>query len=1179
MRNRLDATYGRALVRILVLAVLACPAAAAAHEPAPQEKVPVHRVDMERLYAEPGGAERRARDRTRLDVLSERNHRIHDLLDGSHVSRRSRERLTAAGLGTARSPADPAAKQEETVLRVLLVRVGFETDSSGDLTSVTTDGDFQLGEPGPDDRIDPPPHDKDFFEAHLYGLSEYYRVQSGGRLVIDGRVLPDGETDCYKLSDLADYAPGAGGYWTLEQLETLVREFILLADAEAPADGVSLADYDDDDPLTYVIFVHSGADWQSDINQDSPNDIPTFFISLGEAQALASLDGETGQPGALSECSIIPETTSQDGWLGSIAGALYHEFGHALGLPDIYDTTTGLPTVGYWDLMDSGPNLVANIGFEHATIPDSVEVYGVAGLLPPSLSAWCKWYLGWLEIDTLTGADTDVHLPAVQVDPDDYARWYSGSSADGTPYDFALEYPQALIGGMSPREFWLLENRWVPLTSGELPDVTDIGFVRDPDSGVFLYMGGDLYDPDGNDPLPERYRNTGMYDYFLPDGGLLIWHVDRDAIDAGMPDNTVNAGGGGLRLLEADGIQDVGVYEAYTLGFFGSSRDPFHSETRDRLGQEGRPSSRAYDYSWTGLELEDISDNVATMRFDARVAPLLDGEPVVLAPVGDAPRRLDPATLTPWRVSGLGGAEAVDLLLAASVPDTNGPGHLFAHTAAGDPALAELPGAPTGAMLELSAPLAGPPLVAAFGGTGREHLVVGTRDGDVRAWVDVALGDALLPSWGPASAGDSLSFAPVPAVLADGTLRLLCCLEPGRLQVLDETGARVGAGYDLDAAAGIDVGRFSAPPRPVTAPWGVTRWFVTTERHLFLIDPAAEDGQPLLWRPIEAATDVHGRHAVAVLEQDGGSRLVLIGADGAESHLFRAHLPVEYAPWPAVTGEVLVDPAVADLDGDGRHDLVFATATHLHARAANGAPLAGYPLELLNQFPLDAGTRLDGGLAVFDADGDGRNEVFATTDGGHLMGWDAEGERLARLPLLWGDHGGSALVVGDHLDGGRVLWLADAGGRVTDASAPNPSGGRAVGYLPSSAATAGGTSEWLGPQGGARRTGPRGSPTDLGDLSTLVAEQDRFFVYPNPAREDRAVFRYFSPVAGSARLVVYNLEGEEVASLSHDGAAGAVEEIPWSLSGLASGVYLCRLDAPASDGGRTRRVIRLAVER
>lgn len=1174
-------------VWILVLTTLVCSAIpAVAHDTGSTTKVPVQKIHADQLFGGPDGEARRLHHEQRLDILSSRNHTVHKMLGGRHISRLSRERLAAAGLGPGRSALDLAAKQEQTTLRVLLVRIGFETDLSGELTSVTTDGDFQLGEAGESDRIDPPPHNKAYFEAHLTGLSEYYNVQSGGRLTIDGRVLPDGDTDCYKLSDLSEYAPGADGYWTVPMLETLVRDIIELADEQTALDGsVNLADYDDDDPLTYVLFVHAGADWQSDIYQDSPNDIPTFFVSLGTPVDLTSTDSETHEPGVLSECSIIPETTSQDGWLGSIAGALYHEFGHALGLPDIYDTSTGLPAVGYWDLMDSGPNLVANIGFPHPTIPDSIEVLSVAGLLPPSLSAWCKWYLGWLELGGLTGIASEVHLPAVQVLRNHYGPWYWGNAVDGSAYDFSHDYPQAVIGGVSPREFFLLENRWVPWSASELPDETGIGFVRDDDTGVFLYMGGDSWDPDGPGPIPYRPRNTGLYDFFLPDGGLLVWHVNQDRIDQGLEDNSVNAGGEGLRLLEPDGIQDIGVYEAYTLGFYGSWRDPFHADTSPTLPQEGRPGTRAYDYSWTGLELNEISGNTATMTFDGFIAPLIGTPPVLVPPAGDAPRLLAPASVTSWRLSGVGDQDWTDVLVYASQPfDSESaeeePSYVSVVTLAGQPVLTPLADGPDGAFLELTEPLAGPPSVTTFNSTGRDHLLLATCDGTVYSYLDIVGGGVLLPWWGPVSPGDTLTYTPTFARLGEDAGRLLCCLEPGRLQMLDEAGERVGAEFDLDAAAGETVGRFASVPRTVRQPFGVDRFLVVTETRWFLIGPDTEDGIPLDSGPVGVSPDAAGRLHTAVWEQDGESRLVIVGADGAEFVRFQSHLPGESGPWqPHLLDTLVDDPAVADLDGDGRHDLIMLTATHLYANSINGSALTGFPLDLLGQFPLDPETRFDGGLVVFDATGDGRNEIYATTDQGHLLAWDAEGRLMPRLPLLWGDRGASSLLVGDAPDGGRVLWLGDTGGRTTPGSGPIASGGRMVGFLPPSASRVDGTSEWLGPLGGSRRDGASGAPADLGEISTLVAEQDRFFAYPNPARGDEATFRYFSAIAGRARLTIYNLEGEVVVRLSHDGGDGVVEEIRWPLAGLASGVYMCRLDVPAVDGGSTHRSIRLAVER
>ncbi len=198
--------------------------------------------------------------------------------------------------------------------------------------------------------------------------------------------------------------------------------------------------------------MHAGSDWQSDINGDSPNDIPTFFVTLGTPQDLTSTDTTTGAPGALSECSIIPETTNQDGFPGSIAAAFYHEFGHALGLPDVYSTGTGLPSVGIWDLMDSGTNLPVTLGT--ITAENDTFVISATGVLPPSLSAWNKWYLGWLETHELDGSKDEWRLPAVGVRRDQYFLYDQVG-------DFDLSYPQVYRAGSSTRDYFLLENRWV----------------------------------------------------------------------------------------------------------------------------------------------------------------------------------------------------------------------------------------------------------------------------------------------------------------------------------------------------------------------------------------------------------------------------------------------------------------------------------------------------------------------------------------------------------------------------------------------------------------------------------------------------------------------------------------------------------------------------------------------
>jgi len=64
-------------------------------------------------------------------------------------------------------------------------------------------------------------------------------------------------------------------------------------------------------------------------------------------------------------------------------GVFTHEFGHDLGLPDLYDTAGGDNSTGFWTLMSSGSWL------NHGT--DSI------GTTPGYLGAWEKLQLGWLD--------------------------------------------------------------------------------------------------------------------------------------------------------------------------------------------------------------------------------------------------------------------------------------------------------------------------------------------------------------------------------------------------------------------------------------------------------------------------------------------------------------------------------------------------------------------------------------------------------------------------------------------------------------------------------------------------------------------------------------------------------------------------------------------------------------
>lgn len=94
---------------------------------------------------------------------------------------------------------------------------------------------------------------------------------------------------------------------------------------------------------------------------------------------------------------IIQSGVQCDGVSLMGTGTISHELGHALGLPDLYDTDsedgTDSQGIGFWGLMGAGNH-------NHQ-------------MSPAHMSAWSKDWLGWLGVSTLTEPDF-VRLPGIQ---------------------------------------------------------------------------------------------------------------------------------------------------------------------------------------------------------------------------------------------------------------------------------------------------------------------------------------------------------------------------------------------------------------------------------------------------------------------------------------------------------------------------------------------------------------------------------------------------------------------------------------------------------------------------------------------------------------------------------------------------------------------------------------------
>ena len=254
-------------------------------------------------------------------------------------------------------------------------------------------------------------------------LTEYYLWASRGRLRIRGEVVAT-----VTLPHDRNYY--ANDSWGVNALETPNNSFGMFRDAVYEVDDqvdFSRYDLDNDGYVDMLWLVHAGPGGETTVSRRDLWSI-TSRASSGWSNGLPA---ETNDlvPGSLTQVmridrfTVVPELSGlHPGQLCEI-GVYCHEFGHSLGLPDLYDTSTlgGAANVGpgQWSLMSSG-------------------AYGGNGFSPESpagFGAWPLLWLGWASRVRPTQDTTMVLRPVADGGPIlDF--WFQGEDA---PEHFLIE--------------------------------------------------------------------------------------------------------------------------------------------------------------------------------------------------------------------------------------------------------------------------------------------------------------------------------------------------------------------------------------------------------------------------------------------------------------------------------------------------------------------------------------------------------------------------------------------------------------------------------------------------------------------------------------------------------------------------------------------------------------------
>jgi len=323
------------------------------------------------------------------------------------------------------------------------------------------------------------------FQSNLFGgaitppgdLKDYYKEISYNSLTLSSG--PGGIPDWVTANNDRTY------YNSNARARELVTEAIQKADAA----GFNFAPYDNNNDgsvdVVVVVYAGCGPDVGAWCASPPPAATPPDIGLWAHQSTLVSpvnVDGKqasvyTIQPELLRDTSGTPIRT---------IGVFAHELGHSFGLPDLYDTVSSngdSQGIGHWGLMGSG-SWTSNIpGTEN-------------GERPAHMSAWEKWFMGWLSPTLIQGSTNNSSIPEVETNATVYQL---RSNPNGVDWRF---------GSSGIGEYFLVENR----------------------------------------------QQTG-FDQGLDGCGLLIWHIDENR----PGDNTANGDETHklVDLEEADGHNDL----------------------------------------------------------------------------------------------------------------------------------------------------------------------------------------------------------------------------------------------------------------------------------------------------------------------------------------------------------------------------------------------------------------------------------------------------------------------------------------------------------------------------------------------------------------------------------------------------------------------------------------------
>lgn len=317
-------------------------------------------------------------------------------------------------------------------------------------------------------------------------MTDFYIENSYGKFYVRGEIF-----GWYTMNHLYSFYTDSSAYglgYAYPNARDLANDAIKFADADTNVD-FSRYDYNNDGRCDGVIIIHAGPGGEK---TGKSFDIWSHNWTIREER---EIDGVV-----VSNYNMNPEEYyNYNGSKLSPIGVFCHEYGHFLGLPDLYDTSDSTGTsqgLGSWSLMASGNYLNKS-------------------RTPAHFDAWCKIELGFVQPIEITENLVQAEIPEIENNPVVYKL----------KNNFSGQY-----------QYWLVENRrktgfdqYLPGEGLLVYHVDEQQFNNDDptrykvaleqaDGFNSLALGGSSGDV--NDPFPGGLNKREFHQFTTPDSRI-----------------------------------------------------------------------------------------------------------------------------------------------------------------------------------------------------------------------------------------------------------------------------------------------------------------------------------------------------------------------------------------------------------------------------------------------------------------------------------------------------------------------------------------------------------------------------------------------------------------------------------------------------------------------------------